>query len=108
EEAVARQRRRVGLEVLLADNVRIVRQVGVWWAAEPAAGLAHGSRARGFALAIGVALAEQRLDDVARIGVEGRARAIEALLVEAYVVPLAHRILGLGVGLALDQGNDDV
>ena len=106
EESVGLERGRVLVRVLLRQHVgihgegrRLPRP------AEPAALVAHDGGARRLSLALGVPLPEQGRDGVAHVGLEGRARLVEALLVEELIVPLPNRVLGLRVDRAIDQGD---
>ena len=69
--------------------------------------LAHRRRPRRLAAAARVALAEQRLDRAARIGVEGGARRVEVLLVVEVIVPLADRVRVGRIDGAVDERHAD-
>ena len=103
EEAIVRQRRRIGFEILLCDDIAVARQVRPRPAAKPAAVLAYRRREGGLSHAVGVAFAKQRLHDPADVLLEVLVRLLEILGIEILVVPLAHRKLGLGIDLAIDQ-----
>lgn len=97
------QRRGVGLHILLGDDVAVARHIGAGAAAEPAARLAHRRGARGLAGAVGIALAEQRLDHITDVGLEALAGFLEALLVEEHVVPLARGKFVRGIDFPVEQ-----
>ena len=107
EEAVAPQPARVVLEVLLGDHVEVDRHVGrAAEAAEPAAVAPRGRKPRRLAAHRRVALAEQRAHGGAHVGLHRACGGVEALFVVELVVPLPHRVLGLGVHAAVDVGHE--
>ena len=73
-------------------------------AAEPAAVARNARRRRRLALVVGAAAAEQRLERRRKIRFERGARAVEILLVEQLVVPLACRILRLRIHVRSTSG----
>ena len=64
--------------------------------------------ARACRRASGLPLRNSAFTDVADVGLEALAGLVEALLVEELVVPLAGRILGLGIDRAVDQRHHGV
>src|SRR6516162_659151 len=96
----------VNREVFLGDNVGVAGNRGRFTrAAKPAVVAADLGGAGRFALSGGVAFAEERADGVFDVGLEGGAGAVEVLLVEQLVLPLASGISGFGVGFAVDEGD---
>ena len=105
EEAVARQRRDVGLHVLLGD-ARRHRAAGRAQAPPPnqPPALRTAAVARRLADAVGIALAEQRLHDVADVGLEAAAAPCRSSPRRRTDSPTGPPdSVGLGIDRAVDQ-----
>ena len=105
-KAVAGECGGIDRKVFLRDDLRVTGdRRSLFRAAEPAVIATHLGSAGGFAPCGRVALAEERADSAFDVGFERGAGTLEIFLVKKLVLPLTGRIGGLGIDLAVDEGN---